>query len=182
MLYISWNNGFTAILTKFSGHQTGRYFMRSIKSQMVFYFGPWFRFLHVSREIMVVRRILLNILPFKKGKVLYEKNQIPNGFRYRSIILFFAYISWNNGITAILTKFLPYKKGEVFYEKNQFPNVFRFRNIISFFAYISWNNGFTAILTKFSCHQRGGILWEESLPNWFSISKHNFHFCIYLVK
>ena len=34
------SNGFTAILTKFSGHQTGRYFKKRIKSQMVYYFGP----------------------------------------------------------------------------------------------------------------------------------------------
>ena len=112
----------------------------------------------------------------------YEENQFQNGFWFRAIISFFAYISWNKGFTAILTKFLPYSKGEEFYKKNQFPNGFRFRSLISFFAYISWNNAFTETLTKFSCHQRGGILWEESIPKWLSISNHNFDFCIYLVK
>ena len=135
--HISWNNGFTAILTKFSCHQRRRYFMRRINSQMVFDFGSQFRFLHISREIMVLRRF------------------------------------WRNFRVT---------KGVVFYEKYQFPNGFLFRALISFSAHISWNNGFTAILTKFSGHQMAGILREVSIPKWFLILGHNLVFCIYLVK
>ena len=122
--HISWNNGFTAILTKFSGHQRSRYFMRRINSQMVFYFGPWFRFLHMPRVIMVLRRFWRNFCHLQRGRYFMRRINSQMVFLFRALISFFAYISWNNGFTAILTKFLPFTKREVFYEKNQFPNGF----------------------------------------------------------
>ena len=72
--YISWNNGFTAILTEFSGPQTRRYFMRRINSQMVFYFGTWLRFLHISREIMVLRWFWRNFRVTTGWGILWEES------------------------------------------------------------------------------------------------------------
>ena len=127
--------------------------------------------------------ILTKFLPSSKGEEFYKKNQFPNGFRFHRIISFSAHISWNNGFTAILTKFLPFTKGEAFCEKNQFPNCFLFQALILFFAYISCNNGFCGDFDWiFDFYERGWVLWEESIPKWLSISKHNFDFCIYVVK
>ena len=114
--YISWNNGFTAIFTKFSGHRKKRCFMRSIKFQMVFYFGPWFRFLHISREIMVLHRFWRNFRVTKGGGILGEE-LIPKWFLISEHnFVFFAYISWNNGFTAILTNFRVTKRGGILWE------------------------------------------------------------------
>ena len=135
--------------------------------------------MHISLIIIVLRRFWRNFRVTKGGGILWE---VSNGFLFRALISFSAHISWNNGFTAILTKFLPLPKREVFYEKIQFPNGFRFRTIISF-LHISRE---TMVLRRFYQNFRvtkgGGTLWKESIPEWFSISKHNFVFCIYLVK
>ena len=110
--------------------------------------------MHISREIVVLRRFWRNFRVTKEGGILWKESN-SKWFLFMALISFSAHISWNNGFTAVLTKFLPFRKGEVFYEKNQFPNGFLFRSLISFFAYISWNNGFTVILIEYFLLRKG---------------------------
>ena len=138
--------------------------------------------MHISPEIMVFATILTEFLPSTKGEVFYEKNRFPNGFRFRAIISFSAYIWWNNGFTAILTKFSCHQTVRYFMRRIKSQMVFyigpwfRFLHISREIMVLRqfWRN--------FRLTKGTGILWEESVPKWFSISKHNFVICIYLVK
>ena len=137
--------------------------------------------MHISREIMVIRRFWRYFRVTKEGGILCEASIIKR-FLISAIISFFAYISWNNGFTAILTKFSGHQRRRYFMRRINSQMVFYFGPWFGFLhipreiMVLQW------FWWYFRVTKGGGILWEVSIPKWFSISKHNFVFCIYLVK
>ena len=134
--------------------QRGRYFMRRIDYQMVFYIGPWFRFLHISRKIMVVRRFWRIFYLLQRGR--YFMRRINSQMVWYFVPWFRSlHISREIMVLRLFRLNFRVTKGGGIYKKHQLSTGFWFRAIISFSAYISWKNGFTAILTKFLPSTKG---------------------------
>ena len=165
--HISWNNGFTAILTKFLPFRKGEVFYEKNQFPNGFLFRSIISFFAYISWNNGFTAIWTKFLPFTKGEVFYEKNQFTNGFRFRSIISFFAYISWNNGFTAILTKFSCHQSGRYIMRRIKLQMVFILGLDFVFCTYIVklWFYGdFDEI---FAVYNRGGIYEKNQFPNGF---------------
>ena len=131
---------------------------------------------------MVLRRFWLNFCLLRKGRYFMRRINSQMVFDFGP---WFRFLHKSREIMVLRRfwrNFCLSQRGRYFMRRINSEMVFYFGPWFRF-LHISREK---MVLRRFWRNSRvtkgGGILWEESIPKWFSISKHTFVFCIYLLK